>query len=216
MSFLRVLIVCALGANASITQAGLTHVNDDAFAAMVLQENEVTRDSATNLDWLDIDAYTEISYDYMTILLANDSILDGWRHATLPDVVTFFDHLGLGSTIPTVNNDGGTLGSAAAAYVGISFSLNADTQLSHGFTSTESAEDFVWRSYFWSGSASAGGSDTNRQSVLTSNVNSGVGHWLVQTTPSQDNIIPEPSTFSMLAFCGLAMAGYTRLRRRRK
>jgi hypothetical protein len=30
------------------------------------------------------------------------------------------------------------------------------------------------------------------------------------------NVIPEPSTFSMLAFCGLAMAGYSRLRRRRK
>jgi hypothetical protein len=28
--------------------------------------------------------------------------------------------------------------------------------------------------------------------------------------------IPEPSTFSMLAFCGIAMAGYSRLRRRRK
>jgi hypothetical protein len=28
--------------------------------------------------------------------------------------------------------------------------------------------------------------------------------------------VPEPSTFSMLAFCGIAMAGYTRLRRRRK
>ena len=28
--------------------------------------------------------------------------------------------------------------------------------------------------------------------------------------------VPEPSTFSMLAFCGIAMAGYSRLRRRRK
>jgi hypothetical protein len=36
-----------------------------------------------------------------------------------------------------------------------------------------------------------------------------VGFWLVRP-------IPEPSTFSMLAFCGIAMAGYSRLRRRRK
>ena len=28
--------------------------------------------------------------------------------------------------------------------------------------------------------------------------------------------VPEPSTFCMLAFCGIAMAGYSRLRRRRK
>ena len=28
--------------------------------------------------------------------------------------------------------------------------------------------------------------------------------------------VPEPSTFSMLAFCGIAMAGYSRLQRRRK
>jgi hypothetical protein len=35
------------------------------------------------------------------------------------------------------------------------------------------------------------------------------------STQSQ-NVIPEPSTFSMLAFGCIAMAGYTRLRRRRK
>ena len=41
----------------------------------------------------------------------------------------------------------------------------------------------------------------------------GSGHWLVRTTPS---VVPEPSTFSMLAFGCIAMAGYNRLRRRRK
>ena len=66
MSALRVLIVCSLGAIASTTQAGLIHVNDDTFAALVSQPFEVTRDSDTDLDWLDVDAYRFHSWNSIT------------------------------------------------------------------------------------------------------------------------------------------------------
>ena len=55
-------------------------------------------------------------------------------------------------------------------------------------------------------------STTGTTSVLEGTGLDEMGHWLVRTSPA----VPEPSTFSMLAFCGLAMAGYSRLRRRRK
>jgi sialate O-acetylesterase len=39
---------------------------------------------------------------------------------------------------------------------------------------------------------------------------------VVEVWVGNATVVPEPSTFSMLAFCGIAMAGYSRLRRRRK
>jgi hypothetical protein len=45
--------------------------------------------------------------------------------------------------------------------------------------------------------------------------NSQTGTWLYRPGAAP-LAVPEPSTFSMLAFCGIAMAGYSRLRRRRK
>jgi hypothetical protein len=99
MSFMRVLIVCALGAIASTTQAGLTHVNDDTFDSLVSQPFEVTRDSATDLDWLDVDAYAYESWDDVNGLLGTvGHILEDWRHATQAEVGVYFGNLGLSIT----------------------------------------------------------------------------------------------------------------------
>jgi len=228
MSFLRVLIVCALGAIASTTQAGISHVNDDTFEAVVLQANEVTRDSVTDLDWLDIDAYTNFSYTAVLGFIADPAhALSGWRHATRPEVELFYDHLSL----PTANwpgrteenADAGILAQAAAAYTGITGGVIGDESVfyAYGTTATQSHLGPVQAHHYEGlfGSTQPGASfssytdGTGTRSVGESRYF--VGHWLVQTTPS-GNIIPEPSTFSMLAFCGIAMAGYTRLRRRRK
>jgi hypothetical protein len=208
MSFLRVLIVCSLGAIASTTQAGLTHVNDDDFDALVSQEYEITRDSDTNLDWLDIDAYVSLKSAEVTALLGTvGHLLEDWRYADRDEVGVFFGHLGLpidNYPAQTLSVDGGAAGTAAEAYTGVT--AGAPDGHAQGYTSTiASTADRVYVPYHGSDFFSLTQGDFER-TIYEANA---AGHWLVR-------VVPEPSTFSMLAFCGIAMAGYTRLRRRRK
>jgi hypothetical protein len=203
-------------------------VNDDTFNALVLQANEITRDSDTDLDWLDIDAYTNFSYTAVLGFIADPAhALSGWRHATRPEVELFYDHLSLPvGGWPELTADAPSLAVAAAAYTGIVSGVigNASAFFAYGYTSTVVVGGgnggqqrmgqygnqidnglFVFVSY-----------TDGSLSIPQSNAAGYFGHWLVQTTPNDENIIPEPSTFSMLAFGCIAMAGYTRLRRRRK
>jgi len=217
MSFLRVLIVCALGAIASTTQAGLTHVNDDTFDALVSQANEITRDSATNLDWLDVDAY--IGHNWVGINQKFNTVghllYDGWRHATQAEVGVYFGNLGLSITgYPglTVNFDGGASGDIAEAYTGHTATGGpGENNFARGYTADPASGNLVFVAmYFFSDRSHNGGDETYLNYVGYAEL----GHWLVRTSPSE--VVPEPSTFSMLAFGCIAMAGYTRLRRRRK
>ena len=215
--FMRVLIVCALVSIASTTQAGLTHVNDDDFNALVSQEYEITRDSDTNLDWLDVDAYTNVSWDAVEALLGTGGhILEDWRHATRDEVGVYFGNLGLlVGNYPgvTADFDSGVRGNAAEAFTGhTETGPGAEENRAYAFSATLSDVSRAYLPLFIFDSRShTGGSNVGAINTPYSEV----GHWLVRTSPAE-LVVPEPSTFSMLAFCGLAMAGYSRLRRRRK
>jgi hypothetical protein len=225
MSFMRVLIVCALGAIASTTQAGLIDVNDDTFDSLISQEFEVTRDSATNLDWLDVDAYTNVSWNDVNGLLGTvGHILEDWRHATQDEVFELFDSGRLSALptgnwiLPTTVNDA-TPGIHAQEHLGFSnegdFNVTFRTQ---GYTSTpfSGPGNSNIAPYFEHLLTGGGWSTTaSHDNYSRGGAYEWVGHWLVRTSPSE-GVVPEPSTFSMLAFCGIAMAGYSRLRRRRK
>jgi hypothetical protein len=213
--FMRVLIVCALGAIASTTQAGLSHVDDDDFDALVSQEYEITRDSDTNLDWLDIDAYVNKTWIEVDSLFGS-GILAEWRHATTAEVGVFFTNLGL----PTTNypssssvDDAGASYVAAVLYTG---TIEADGD-SVPFGQTSTLKHFHAGRYDAPRYELSGLADNTRSTVWDnyddySEIDQ--GHWIVRTSPSV--VVPEPSTFSMLAFGCIAIAGYTRLRRRRK
>jgi len=203
-------------------------VNDDTFDALVLQANEITRDSESNLDWLDIDAYTNISYTLMVSKLANDSILSGWRHAFRHEVKIYFDRLGIATTEwpdKTWIVDSGSSVTLAHTYTGISDtspdSGNFNQLTARGQTWTLAHYDGPIEDHWEASSASfllLGPNIYLSESIASSfrtvtYASPGSGHWLVRTTPS---VVPEPSTFSMLAFGCIAMAGYNRLRRRRK
>jgi hypothetical protein len=217
MSFIRVLIVCALGAIASTTQAGLIHVNDDTFDSRVSQPFEVTRDSDTGLDWLDVDAYVNVSWNEVDGLLGTvGHILEDWRHATRDEVGVYFGNLGLSiGNYPfstTVVFDSGVSGNAAEAYTGnTATGVGAEDNYAEGLTSTPIVVNDL-TNYYRSKFIFDSRSHTKGHNYVRDNgVGPYLGHWLVRT-----HVIPEPSTFSMLAFCGIAMAGYSRLRRRRK
>ena len=201
-------------------------MNDDTFDALVLQDNEVTRDSATDLDWLDIDAYMDSSYiDIVAAFSDTNHALFGWRHASRAEVGTFFDHLGLKVNLfpnTSTSSNGGADARAAQAYTGsgtVPDPLSSATFRARGITSTfddiDDEEQYLayYLQDFWTNPMTT--RTSAHQMVTWDESQLDLGHWIVQTSPSQD-IVPEPSTFSMLAFGCIAMAGYTRLRRRRK
>jgi len=209
MSALRVLIVCSIGAIASTTQAGLTHVNDDDFDALVSQEYEITRDSDTNLDWLDIDAYVGMrQFDVTALLGTVGHLLEDWRYADQDEVGVYFGHLGLpidNYPAGTLGSDSGVAGTAAEAYTGITPGADGHAQ---GYTNTFETLTKVYVPFHGNPFFSLTDGHFSKSHVTDGGA---IGHWLVRP-----HVIPEPSTFSMLAFCGIAMAGYSRLRRRRK
>ncbi len=215
--FMRVLIVCALGAIASTTQAGLSHVDDDDFDALVSQEYEITRDSDTNLDWLDIDAYVNKTWIEVDSLFGS-GILAEWRHATTAEVGVFFTNLGLPTThYPSTSRsyDDGASYVAAVLYTGTieayfaSVPFGQTSTLYNGQAGRYDAPRYALHSELF---------NTFTLSTVRENNDDyrdiDQGHWIVRTSPSV--VVPEPSTFSMLAFGCIAIAGYTRLRRRRK
>ena len=196
MSFMRVLIVCALGAIASTTQAGLTHVNDDTFDSLVSQPFEVTRDSATNLDWLDIDAYVSLrSVDVAALLGTVGHLLEDWRYADRDEVGVFFGHLGLPiGNYPgqTLGFDDGVAGTAAEAYTGTT--PGAPDGHAQGYTSTHSTESKVYVPYHGNPNFSL----TNGSFDKLTTTNAGqIGHWLVRTSQSEI-VIPEPATAALV------------------
>ena len=50
--------------------------------------NNITLDTATNLEWLDWSVTVDISYDQMLTMLEPGEVYSGWRHATLDEVRT--------------------------------------------------------------------------------------------------------------------------------
>ena len=72
--------------------ADIVAVTDPNFGGGV---NNVTGDTATGLEWLDWDVSANFSYNEIIPLLGPGQALEGWRYATVDEVGTFFDHLGL-------------------------------------------------------------------------------------------------------------------------
>ncbi len=193
--------------------AGLIEVTDPASPGGV---NNVTQDTATGLDWLDLTASGGISYDDITLQFAPSGTYDGWRHATGAEVSGLFT----GSAGLTLGNQAGVVDPNATqfvALVGITQSGGATGDViargrynddASGTQSNLAGSAFVaYRplSTFFPSFTEA--SILDDQPVINSVVPSGAGHWLVRAT------VPEPSA---LALAALALVGCAVRRRRRR
>lgn len=85
----RFLVVWALILCLTITQvnAALIAVTDNTSPGGV---NNVTHDTVTGLEWLDLTASGGISYDDITLQFAVSGTFEGWRHATRAEVQNLF------------------------------------------------------------------------------------------------------------------------------
>jgi hypothetical protein len=229
-------LVILFGVAGIANAAGLREYNDASLDASA-DGNNLTVDDNTGLEWLDLD----VTFNKTLSAVTSDNLARpeyaGFSIATTPQLDELFGafdiagYSGLSDyyTVPSVSLS----------------DWNSATDLVSKFP-LPGTDDELWYALHimagWAGDPDALVLDNNgvqvpdtyvaylemrwstqqlrvggRKSGLADGWDPGdvarndVGTWLVRP-----HVIPEPSTFSMLAFCGIAMAGYSRLRRRRK
>ena len=209
----RFLVVWTLFLCLASTQlnAALVAVTDNTSPGGV---NNVTHDTVTGLEWLDLTASSGISYDDITLQFAVSGTFEGWHHATRAEVQDLF-----------VNSANLTLGSQTTVdplavqfvgFVGTTYGSPFPNSTAARGQYNDNASGYIVNK---AGTASVVfGTQTmvnadhtivtilDDQPVINSAIPTfGTGHWLVRTT-----IVPEPTTICLLGFGAFAL-----LRKRR-
>lgn len=195
----------------STAKAVLVQVNDPLIVGNFTYTRDgfnITRDTQSGLDWLDVTLSTGYSYNQVIEQLGDGRAFEGFHHATEAELVVLFEHAGLdvnahtpvepaialldlvglsvesrgGGQIAGYFNDGDTNGSVGLA------TLIAPTR------QVESYDVFIWKN--------------SRSSSQASSI---TGSWLVRDTP---NYVPEPAAFLMCTI-GLFAASFDDSARRR-
>jgi hypothetical protein len=65
-----------------------------ATHAAMVDNGSFTTDTSANLDWLDLTATRGMSYNQVSAELGEGGDFEGWRYATLSEVVTFLENNG--------------------------------------------------------------------------------------------------------------------------
>ncbi len=173
----------------------------------------LTLDESTGFYWLDLDVYAGESRDTVKAIIDAGTVLPGFVIADRDDVKDLFGSM-LISTANwpslSVSSDSGVAYFAGSSHIG----TGADPNVMSGFTDTSSGVGTYRLATLAFGLVGTQTHTTgNYGGAVGANSYVNVGTWLYR---DGSGAVPEPSTFTMLAFCGLAMAGYSRLRRRRK
>lgn len=188
-------------------EASILDSNDTTLVSYPSADsNNITTDTATGLDWLDIDTTTNVSYDDMVNLLGVGELAD-FRYATQPEVVLFFDHLGLPAASMfsdvTSPDPGGSLFNVASSFTGLTVPVST-VPYAFGYTGTESGFGMTRVSWYQSKSAGEAVRVAHAYIWDQDDARTDAGSWLVRT--STGGAVPEPSTlaiWSLLALCGI-------------
>lgn len=191
------------------TEASIVGLNDGSLSLIGYESadgNNITLDTSTGLEWLDIDTTTNRSYVDTVALFATD--LAGFRYATLDEVGVFFTALGLDTAAwPAFTDSYVSDGEGALGYTGESWSGSA-RHGTHGFTFTATGDSFRMPGFsvWYSGLTQTYATTAAPGSVI---ITSGVGSWVVRDAAA----VPEPASvvvWSFLGAMGLAIAGWRR------
>jgi MYXO-CTERM domain-containing protein len=79
--------------------------------AALIDAGTYTTDTATGLDWLDLTASSNLSYNYVSSQFGSGGLFEGWRYATSAETEALLQNLGF-----TIGYSVGAIGSAPAGY----------------------------------------------------------------------------------------------------
>ena len=196
-------VASAVALTNPFASAQITVEDDVIFGA-----ESITRDAQQDLDFLDVPLSVGRSYNDVSGQFGPGGDFEGWRHATLEEVITLVNNWGFGPSVPfpspgdtsgLVNSDSsGTSLAQLASRLGITFVLPGSGSFTFGLVELRdggtllpnialTGSGFSWADY-------PPGSVAN--DAIT-------GHFLVRT-------VPAPGALALLAGAGLAV-----LRRRR-
>lgn len=209
------LIVCAMIASlSSKADAALIAITDSAFPGGT---DNITRDTVTGFDWLDLTASSGISYNDITAQFSSGGTYEGWRHATKAEVNALFTSsagLTLGSqsladplatqliALVGTTQTNSLLHSTAARGL-----YNDDASGTNGSLPGVGQVIVRTQSNIFSAQTDVGILDD--QPFLKNMVPaSGTGHWLVRA-------VPEPSSMVLLVI-GVSGCGIGRLAQKRR
>jgi len=171
-------------------------------------DGQITRDTLSGLDWLDLTLTTNVSYNDIQADFGG-WISDGWRHATRAEACQLFVNAGnsIFATCPSQDLTNAFV-SEAASLVDLLGDTGGEGPLAEGYLEkpdpSKASTDFARV-----GVARFGGPTVWEVGIAgSSSADVSTGNFLVRA-------IPEPSTGSLLV-AGLALLGAYKLRRTRR
>lgn len=188
---LRVILLLLAGNTA---KAVLVQVNDPLIVGNFTYTRDgfnITRDTQSGLDWLDVTLSTGYSYNQVIEQLGDGGAFEGFRHATEAELVDLFEHSGLDidahtpvePAIELLDLVGISVESRGGGHIAGYFS-DGDTNSSVGLATLiaptrqeESYDIFIWKN--------------SRSSSQASSI---TGSWLIRDTPIN---VPEPAAILM-------------------
>ena len=193
---------CLLGLPSSTASADLVPVTDPQSPGGL---DNVTRDTNTDLEWLDWTASTDRSYDDVSDLTDSGETYQGWRHATREEVKVLFGNAGLPVESWPTDSEIET----GEQVVNSFFDLFGKTSGCDCTTHAITADNLGAVQYFataYRPDSYPNGSGTRAQySKLHDDEFSFIGHALVRDSTAA--AIPEPTSLMYLALVGLVGAG---------
>ena len=183
-------------ANASLIKDNLTNI---------ITDNTNTNQS---LDWFSLTATTGYSFDEMVLELENqESKFYGFSYATFSDLTTLFSNTGWVTSINDhtkpkngrtamlhSNSTYGELYRAALTSLIVKFGATSTNRAAGMYNTTDGIRILDFR-------PEAGSNSLILSGFTEETYNFDFGHWLVRTTPVNDNAtsVPEPSTLAIVA-----------------
>jgi len=219
---LRHFAICTMFVLAS----GLAYLNSAASAAiMSVDDTEfgtgaLTRDTDQGLDFLDVRFSTNRSYDAVSAQFGAGGDFEGFRYATIQEVVNLINNWGFSPTITSFNQTIGNTGSdqlsdLVALLGGPTDPGSSINRLEGLATALPQSLPFVSRIILADFINPTQNDDVSFNLESSSSFSPDYGSFLVKDSSSGE--IPEPTscvTFAGLALC-MAAAGRWRKRRRR-
>jgi hypothetical protein len=196
--FLFINLFFCFSANAALIDVDLHDVGDSL----------ITRDTNTNLDWLDLSQTLNFSYENVLVELGAGGQFEGFRYATVSDVDSLQQSAGLPTGLFTFVPPAPVRARMEDLINRVGVTQEGGGLFSYGITATPfipttSIEDRIFRGFSLTAATSA------FQGIINDNISSStVGSWLVRDIPTP---VPLPSAVFLFFSAFFTLIGWKKI-----